>query len=255
MPYACLLFAEEIDESMRTAANCIAEGSAFEPHPLFHCPIIGSLHHYSAEEVSAACTRVTSDAPLTFRFGKWVITGELLRASVESTAAAELTGRLHLELPRGRPWVTHYVTLGSVAAIEVARREEFLRAVEAAFPIDTTIEYVFRARIEYNEHNVAPHKPPPLHKPPQHKPAPSSTGRPGAAKSRRVATKAPGKVALAQKAALSSPHKRWQRQKARPADSAPTSMDTGTTGSSVSQSAIVKQGRLARKYLGPLARR
>jgi len=265
MPYACLFFSDDIDASMRAAAGHIAESSAFEPHPLFHCPVIGTLHHYTTEDVTSACLRVTSGEPLPFIFGKWELSGTLLRATIESPAVSELAGRLHFELPLGRPWTSHYVTLGSVAAIDAGRRDEFLAAVTAAFPIDPTIRYTLHSQLEYNEHNLPQHnatsRPPRPTKPRAPKPRVPKPGGPKPHPSGALT--------------LKSPHTKWERGKkgvprprahashaesASTPESAPTRMDvsTGATGS-VRSVGIVKHSHAsaarARRHAGPLARR
>uniref|UniRef100_A0A7S2CMH4 Uncharacterized protein n=1 Tax=Haptolina brevifila TaxID=156173 RepID=A0A7S2CMH4_9EUKA len=198
MPYACLLFADNVDRFMRVAANSIAEGSSFEPHPIFHVPVIGSLHHYTAKDVAGAASRATADkVVLSFRFGRWELSGSLLRATVESTSVRELAGHMQRELPLGRPWASSYVTVGSVATIDKERREEFLAAVEAAFPIDPQIEYSFKGHVEYNNHNVATHKPAAIRLP----------------RHRRTQTQQPAR----------SPHRKWA------CEAGTTCMDTSST--------------------------
>lgn len=233
MPYACLLFADDVDSFMRSAADTIAKGSAFEPHPIFHVPLIGSLHSYTAEEVATAGMRTrTDEVALSFHFGKWELCGSHLRATVDSAVAQELVGRLQVELPVGRPWASHYVTVGSVAAIDKERREEFLSAVQAAYPIDPQIEYNFKSHLEYNEHNVAPHKPPATRRP---KKGPSRT-KPQAARPAQP---------------VRSLHRKWKRG----ADSMhvdATTTTTGPTGAAVQSAGI---GKHRAKTAGTFTRR
>jgi len=155
MPCACLLFDEHLDASMRTTARAIAEGAAaFEPQPIFHMPVIGSLHQCAAHDVEAACSRMARDGPLSFRFVKWEISGgHMLRAVIDAPTVDALATRLKQELGHGRPWRSHYATIGSVAAMDPMCHQEFLEAVATAFPIDQRLVYQFKARVEFNMHN------------------------------------------------------------------------------------------------------
>jgi hypothetical protein len=242
MPYACLLFNENINTAMRSAADSIAAGSAFEAHPLFHVPIIGSLHRYTADKVANACDYVANDAPLSFNFGKWEISGSQLRATIECEAAAQLATRLQGQLPAGRPWTMHYVVIGSVAAIEAARRDEFLAAVSASFPNDPQQHHLFAKRLEYSEHISLLSK----------KPCVTATQNRSAAR----------------RAAKPSTHRKWSRVgKASHVGPALVPMDTSTgqTGQAGAHrsAGIVKSGhkkangiaKAPRQGAGPLARR
>lgn len=151
MPYACVAFEESVESSMRESATRIAMGSAFVPQVTpFHVPLLGGLHVYEPETVQQAF----AGAPLTRgRFCGWAIQSGQLRCAVELEDAAGVLDHLQGRLPRGRPWRTHYVTLGSVEDIEASRHDEFLAAISEAFPIDPTALWAAQ-RFEY--HNAQP---------------------------------------------------------------------------------------------------
>lgn len=155
MPYMSVLFDDAVEASMRDTANKIAAGSAFTPHEgRFHVPLLGSLHVYSQE----ALAQTTSAAPITLRgrFLKWEIRASQLRATVEFERVSELMSSLQQSLPRGRPWRTHYVSIGSMTGIDTALHDDFLAAVCAAFPIDTTLLFT-ASQLEYHDtpqHNL-----------------------------------------------------------------------------------------------------
>lgn len=135
---------------MRETADRIAANSAFVPEHLpFHCPLLGSLHMYSREVVKAALTR--SSMELRGRFLKWeVYDRAYLRATIELEGVDTLISKLQQDLPQGRPWRKHFVTVGCVQGIEAARHAEFLAAVSAAFPIDSTLVFT-TASLEYHD--------------------------------------------------------------------------------------------------------
>lgn len=150
MPYACLLFEDAVNISMRETANRLAANSAFVPQETpFHIPLLGSLHVYSPEAVAAAFPET---ATLFGRFGRWEIRAGILRATVELDGAEMLVGLLQETLPKGKPWKSFYVALGSVANIEASQHADFLEAVATAFPIDANATFATAARLEY--HNV-----------------------------------------------------------------------------------------------------
>lgn len=150
MPFACCLFDPCIDIAIRETADRIAANSAFVPEQLpFHCPLLGSLHMYSPEVVKAALAR--SSMVLRGRFLKWEVCDRAyLRATIELEDVVTLIGKLQQDLPQGRPWRKHFVTVGSVQGIEAARHAEFLAAVSAAFPIDPTLVFS-TANLEYHD--------------------------------------------------------------------------------------------------------
>lgn len=150
MPYLCAHFDENVNAVMHDAAQRIAGSSAFTPEELrFHVPLIGSLHVYSQEHI----TSVIEQTLVSTRghFVKWTIQGSSLRAMVELIEGAPDLLQLQQTLPRGRPWRSHYVTLGSVAGIDAARHKEFLEAVEAAFPIDKDLHFALAGRLMYHD--------------------------------------------------------------------------------------------------------
>jgi len=217
MPYACLTFDPAIDAAMRESAVRIASGSAFVPDKQpFHVPLLGSLHIYEAEAVRKALDDSRYFA-VRGRFIKWTIHAAQLRAIVELDGADVLLKHLQQALPRGRPWRTHYVTLGSVADIEAAQHDGFLAAVADAFPMDPNA--IFSAgMLEF--HDVPPPRAPPQ---PQHQHVARDSGRDAASK-HHLNPKARLFVPTAQKkpqprnrhppaATISklSPHRKWER--------------------------------------------
>lgn len=142
MPYVFATFEDDIEASMRTTATHIAASSAFQPHQeRFHVPLLGSLHDYARADVTAS----TRTAPiLRGHFVAWEVKASQLRATVEFDTDDASATLHHLKdgLSRGKPWRTHYVSLGSVAAIDVASHGAFVTAVREAFPIDSGL--VFR---------------------------------------------------------------------------------------------------------------
>lgn len=180
MPYACALFAETMNDSMRTTANTIASSSAFVPavQP-FHVPLFGSLHSYAAEEVAAALAAVPEG--LRGRFLRWDLRNSLLRVLVELSQPDALLHHFQQALPRGKAWRELYVTVGSVAKIDKHQHEAFLAAVVEAFPIDESLAFDV-ARLHL--HNA--------HPPPEDK---DKTGGGGGGK-RAAATSSTGKASL-----------------------------------------------------------
>lgn len=134
MPYICALFDPSVSESIQATANSIASGSSFVPLKDYHVPLLGSLHVYSEEAVA----EVIQTAPgLHGRFLKWELHAGVLRATVTLDDSAALLA-LHNKLPRGRPWRSHYVALGSID-IEATQHTQFLEAVAAAFPMSSDV--------------------------------------------------------------------------------------------------------------------
>jgi len=152
MPYIAALFDDHWQAIMHEAATRIAAGSALSPQKeSFHIQIAGGLHVYSDEAVDAA---IATSPPLRGRFLKWEIVQQQLRAAVECDPA--VLNRLHAALPQGKPWRTLYVRIGSVAGIDKTKHDEFLAAVQAAFPMDSSLE--FTTALAY--HNVPMPQPP-----------------------------------------------------------------------------------------------
>lgn len=181
---------------MHEAAARIAAGSAFVPQDApFTVSVIGSLHKYSDDAVATAAR--SSPATVRGRFVKWEISRAKLRAAIEIEGAQELLACLQRELPRARVWDSHYVTVGSVAGIETARHDEFLEAVNAAFPLDAGLIFTLGG-LELAR--VAP----------QHvktkgaKPMPKKKGQPAPAP--------PSIAKQARKRRTASPHMKWERR-------------------------------------------
>lgn len=138
MPYLATLFDQATETSMRETANKIASGAAFVPQEnAFAVPILGSMHGHSREDVAS----VTALAPAAqLRFLRWEVQSNELRIAIELDAKmTSWIEDLQVAFPRCRPWGTRFVSLGSVKGIEPERREDFLSAVSAAFPIDPNI--------------------------------------------------------------------------------------------------------------------
>lgn len=155
---------------MRETAARISQGSAFVPHEVpFHVPLLGSLHVYPNEAIFKAFDRVDC-GPQNCRFLRWECRASELRVVVELLDCAQLS-HLQEALPRGKPWRSHYVSLGSVAAIDAALQTDFLAAVEAAFPIDASIPFILK-KLEYHVGDKPPDKAPPK-EPAQHSKAPA----------------------------------------------------------------------------------
>jgi len=140
MPHLRFRFEEAVIASMRDAAARIAAGSAFVPREApFTVAVFGSLHPYDVDTIAAAAR--SAPATLRGRFVQWEISSRAsqLRATIEIEGATELLDHLALQLPRGKPWGAYYVTIGSVAGIESALHDDFLAAVNAAFPLDADL--------------------------------------------------------------------------------------------------------------------
>jgi len=150
MVHIALNFDENTLTSMREAARHIAGGSPFQPSDKLNVALIGSLHSYAKEEIQQGAFGLLSPSTtVKGRFLRWGIESDHLRAFVEVEGVADLHRNVQKALPRGRPWRELYVQLGSVKPIEVSKREGFLQAVEAAFPIDSSSIFEMRAMLEY----------------------------------------------------------------------------------------------------------
>lgn len=151
MPHACLLFDDATDASMRACTAELAAHAAFQPETLpLHVPLVGSLHNYSEDHIRRALKAQLS--PIVGRFVKWEINGRAqLRATVELADADAITQAILKDLPAGQRWRSHYVVLGSVAAIDKEQHANFLAAMQQAFPIDGTTTFtVAEPRLEYH---------------------------------------------------------------------------------------------------------
>lgn len=123
---------------MRDVTNRIASGSAFVPQAKpFHVPFLGSLHTYSRETIDAV---IASTPAVRGRFVAWQLVNQQLRAAIEleTDGVAACLAPVRTALPHAKPWRSHYVTLGSLVAVDGTLHEPFLAAVKEAFPIDTT---------------------------------------------------------------------------------------------------------------------
>lgn len=154
MPHLCLLFDDATDSSMRGTASAIASQSAFTPATVpLHVPLIGSLHSYSEADVKRSLEKPLPS--ITGRFVKWEISRKDLRVVVELADADSIMQHLLTDLPAGRPWRSLYVVLGSVKSIDVQHHQEFLAALQTAYPIDGSTTFTCaQPRLEY--HNVPP---------------------------------------------------------------------------------------------------
>merc|ERR1719359_589985 len=122
MPYACLVFDDDVEASMRSTAGRIAASSGFLPEVApYHVPLLGGLHKYTEPEVRQALT-ASADGPLTGRFVKWEIVKSRLRAVVQ-LANDDHVQRLQRLLPSGTPWRSHYLVLGSLLCRHRAIRQ------------------------------------------------------------------------------------------------------------------------------------
>lgn len=153
MPYIHAMFDSATEEAIKATASTLKDGSPFTPYTDLHVPLLGSLHVYSEETIAAA---IESAAPLPGgRFLKLELHGlrglHELRATIEFDDAI----RLHEKLPRGRPWRSTYVALGTID-MEAAQRDEFLAAVTSAFPMSADVTFA-TSRLGY--HNNVPTAP------------------------------------------------------------------------------------------------
>lgn len=269
MPYACFTFDETTNTAMRDCVARICATSAFVPDETpFHCPLVGSLHGYSQEAVFAAFD--AAPALCAGRFLNWDLnaSSQRLRVAVELTdGGAALLTHLQQALPQGKPWRTHYVTLGSVAQIEPSLHASFLAAVEAAFPIrDASFS---AASLEF--HVAAA-----TNKPPLRAPAPEAVHHADLPKSNAASKKSannkdsmdvtrPNKVLdprakpfvpsapkaaplIKKQKARKSPHQKWERGAASGAATGRSAIDdlikqSGSTGSTGARTAKGRQGQ------------
>lgn len=230
MVYLALHFDDDTDAGIRSVASSIAAGSAFEPQPSrFHVPLLGSLHNYTEDEV-----RMQGElgAPIRGRFIRWELQSDQVRVAVELEPAAgqALCQSLTAALPLGRPWQRLYTVIGSVAAIEVAQRGEFLKALEATFPLGESQTFVSRGALHLYESKPKPSRPPA-----------SSMDEiiKQTCKQRSSLSKATAKRPAAPKAR--SPHRTWVKGQ-RPADDDVTMRPAAPAAS---RSAIRKQKKAA----------
>jgi len=222
MPYVHLCFEDQVDASMRATATRIAERSLFEPSPLFHVPVLGSLHRYDAKHIESTCAHAVVDhAPPSFQFVQWELAGQTLRCRIASSDLSALASRLHHELPLGRPWASFYMTLGSVAGIEASVRADFLAAVSTAFPIDELANFTLKMAIEYS----CQPPPKPRHEPRAHSSAPSSREL----ASMRIQSSGQTKKPRHHHPQQRSQHNKWKRSSQNTLNH-PCMMDTATAG-------------------------
>jgi len=155
-----LRFEDSTEKSMGEAVSQMAEGSAFKPHPSAFVSFFGSLHRYSADQINS--TLDANPKPLRGRFLRWEIVARSaqLRAVVElePVGCEALLGHLEQAFPKGTRWRSHYLTCGSLAAIDPSLHADFLAAVEAAFPIDPNAYFSTRDRLELKNDEAPPPK-------------------------------------------------------------------------------------------------
>lgn len=140
MPHICAVFNEQTQAVITEAATRFADNSrfTFDKEQPFRVPLIGGLHVYTKEEVSAAVLAGSgvTDEPIRGRFVRWEASAKgRLRAVVELSAH---DGLVHLSsrLPLGRESRGDlYAELGSLEAIDRKEWDGFVEAVAASFPI------------------------------------------------------------------------------------------------------------------------
>mmetsp|Transcript_34122 Transcript_34122/g.89721 ORF Transcript_34122/g.89721 Transcript_34122/m.89721 type:complete len:278 (-) Transcript_34122:157-990(-) len=164
MPYVAGNLDEHTAAALSDAAARIASGAPLqvETRP-FHVTIIGSLHIYASDQIVTATTLALGcvEAPLVGRFVRWEVTRRSLRVVVECCHGfAQLQSHIQSSLPRGRPWIPAHVTIGYIDDIPVAQHADFLRAVQAYFPIVS--ESIFSLPVLEFENDVAEHPNPPV---------------------------------------------------------------------------------------------
>jgi hypothetical protein len=139
MPYVSIKLDDANATALAEAAANIASGSAFVAKTYAHLTLLGSLHTYEDDAVHVAVSGLVPTEPIHGRFLSWGISKHgSLQVLVEcAPALSQLQEALHSMLPRGRPWANsqRWVTVGSVKAIPEAQHAEFLKAVEASYPI------------------------------------------------------------------------------------------------------------------------
>ena len=139
MPYVSVKLDDANATALAEAAANIASGSAFVAKTYAHLTLLGSLHTYEDDAVHVAVSGLVPTEPIHGRFLSWGISKHgSLQVLVEcAPALSQLQEALHSMLPRGRPWANspRWVTVGSVKAIPEAQHAEFLKAVEASYPI------------------------------------------------------------------------------------------------------------------------
>jgi len=140
MPHICGVFDSQTQAVITAAATRFADNSpfTFDKERPFHVPLIGGLHVYTKDEISAAVSAgsAITDETIRGRFVRWEASAKgRLRVVVELSAH---DGLVHLssQLPRGKEWRDDlYAELGSLEAIDRAAWDSFIEAVAASFPI------------------------------------------------------------------------------------------------------------------------
>lgn len=242
MPYLCAVFDEATQAVIAEAAARFAASSAFtfDKDHKFHIPVIGSLHVYNRDEIATAIEGFKTDStPLQGHFVRWEASPSARLRAVVALAPHEGLVRSSQLLPQGREWRDElFVDIGSLAAINRADWVAFVDAVEAAFPITSSSEFVC-SHLDYVDRHDA-------------RGAKKQSGtkglnpnarpfRPSAQKKarRKVAKPKPG----------DSPHKKWVRQ---PKKAVTDSMDLAGTGPTGSR-AIAKKQKPGRRVPPPVA--
>lgn len=234
MPHIALSFDAPQEAAMKSAASRISAGASFTPQASLRVPVFGALHAHSAEDIMAAI----EEAPMIRgRFLRWELCEQELRAVVELEHPAALIGHLRSRLPRGRPWKSHYVTLGKLHGIDASRHGEFLTAVTAAFPIDTNLTFT-TSKLQYHDEPTQQHDARML----EDEQRPTST-RPATQKTSLLNPKArpfvPStkelKPAIQKKKTKKSPprpspHQKWERASTGASQSIDALIKTGVTG-------------------------
>jgi len=147
MPYLCAVFDAATQAVITEAADRFAASSPFKKDQTcaFHVPLIGGLHVYTSEEISAAVHEGSQvvNAPIEGHFVRWEASVRGRLRVVVSLAKHDGLARVSSSLPHGKEWRNElYVDVGSLS--EIARSEwgAFVEAASAAFPITESSTFV-----------------------------------------------------------------------------------------------------------------
>lgn len=138
------LFDENTSASMGDAASRIAMNSSFKQRESLTIPL---LTQETTEANADAIRAKETGAVVLGRFLRWHLDQQSLTLAVVVELNEAVETLFADLLPHHKPSRTYHVPLGSVAAIEAARRPEFLAAVESHFPIDPSMHFSV-ARLE-----------------------------------------------------------------------------------------------------------
>ena len=248
MPYLCALFDDATQAVIAEAADRFAASSPFKRDAKgssFHIPLIGGLHVYTREEISAAVQAGSQAAnqPIEGHFVRWEASARGRLRVVVALDNHDGLVRVSSCLPRGKEWRNElFVDVGSLADVDESDRAAFVEAAATAFPITESSKFVCPS-LDYVD--CIPKKAPV----PRPKPL-----NPNAAvfhPSVKIKLQKPTK----KKPPAASAHRKWVRPGA-PAAKAAAPMEWAETGPTGRQPAIRKK-QLQRPAAsnGPLARR